>query len=323
MRWKSLVPCLPLAAVAAVALAGAPAFAQDAKKCRLEKLVEWQVRSIGRHMVVDGAVNGKKIGIVLDTGAERSVLMRAAAKRLDVPVHEVRGARTRGVGGDSRVDVAVVDEFKLGEAAVGGMRFYVVGERDFGEGLDLWLGEDFLRNFDIEFDLADNAVRLWQPKECGDASLAYWTRDVVGEVAMEEARHIRLTVKLNGKPVAAILDSGASTSMVSDKVAAAVGGARGPATASAMGVGAKSIATSVARFASFQIGNEEIPDVAITAAQQDMPMLIGADFLRSHRVLVSHSQKKIYYKYVGGPVFVTFLPSRRAAPADTAKPKGD
>jgi hypothetical protein len=32
-------------------------------------------------------------------------------------------------------------------------------------------------------------------------------------------------------------------------------------------------------------------------------MLLGADFLRSHRVLVAQSQQKIYLSYVGGTVF--------------------
>ena len=32
-------------------------------------------------------------------------------------------------------------------------------------------------------------------------------------------------------------------------------------------------------------------------------MLLGADFLHAHRVLVAHSQRKIYFTYAGGPVF--------------------
>jgi len=32
-------------------------------------------------------------------------------------------------------------------------------------------------------------------------------------------------------------------------------------------------------------------------------MLLGVDFLKAHRVLVAHSQRKIYFTYVGGPVF--------------------
>ena len=42
-------------------------------------------------------------------------------------------------------------------------------------------------------------------------------------------------------------------------------------------------------------------------------MLLGADFFRSHRVLVSHSQHKMYFTYVGGPVF-SFERRARAAP---------
>ena len=32
-------------------------------------------------------------------------------------------------------------------------------------------------------------------------------------------------------------------------------------------------------------------------------MLLGADFLRAHRLLVAHSQRKIYFTYAGGTVF--------------------
>ena len=42
-------------------------------------------------------------------------------------------------------------------------------------------------------------------------------------------------------------------------------------------------------------------------------MLLGADFLRSHRVLVAHSQRKIYFTYAGGPVFARAPPAGRAA----------
>ena len=32
-------------------------------------------------------------------------------------------------------------------------------------------------------------------------------------------------------------------------------------------------------------------------------MILGVDSLKAHRVLVSHSQRKMYFTYVGGPVF--------------------
>jgi hypothetical protein len=42
-------------------------------------------------------------------------------------------------------------------------------------------------------------------------------------------------------------------------------------------------------------------------------MLLGADFLRAHRVLVSHSQRKIYFTYLGGPMFATPRPPQSGA----------
>jgi hypothetical protein len=48
-------------------------------------------------------------------------------------------------------------------------------------------------------------------------------------------------------------------------------------------------------------------------------MLLGADFLRAHRVLVSHSQRKMYFTYLGGPVFVPPRPPQSGAEPRTDK----
>ena len=50
-------------------------------------------------------------------------------------------------------------------------------------------------------------------------------------------------------------------------------------------------------------------------------MLLGADFLRAHRVLVAHSQRKMYFTYEGGPVFQPrAAEARRGTPPESAKP---
>jgi hypothetical protein len=48
-------------------------------------------------------------------------------------------------------------------------------------------------------------------------------------------------------------------------------------------------------------------------------MLLGVDFLRAHRTLVAHSQRKLYFTYVGGPVFEAGV----APPRSGALPDGD
>jgi hypothetical protein len=208
------------------------------------------------------------------------------------------------------------------------------------------LGEDFLSSFDVEFDLANGVVRLWQPKDCEGVSLAYWTRDVAGEVAIETVtdmrRKIAFVVQLNGKQVHAILDSGASTSIVSKHDAEAVGATSAGRTIGSSGLGAKTVDAWIGKFAHFAIGNEDIPDVEIRVSDiyqgatyvgtgsrisknvfEEQPMLLGADFLRAHRTLVSHSQRKMYFTYVGGPVFETARIKPPAEPPPGEKPKSD
>jgi hypothetical protein len=50
-------------------------------------------------------------------------------------------------------------------------------------------------------------------------------------------------------------------------------------------------------------------------------MLLGVDFLKAHRVLVAHSQRKIYFTYVGGPVFERVKPLPAGNHAVTPLPK--
>jgi hypothetical protein len=200
----------------------------------------------------------------------------------------------------------------------------VAGERDFGGDAAFLLGEDFFQQADVEFDLAHNAVRLFQPKDCNGVSLAYWATDVAGEAEIDKIDGRRpmivLTVRINGQPVKAMVDSGASTSLLDKRVAAGLGVT--PETPGvvaggrAIGVGKKSVDVWIGRFQSFAIGNETIKDTTVRfadllvdvpgdvpLAERMPPMVLGLDFLRAHRVLIAHSQRKIYFTYAGGPVF--------------------
>jgi hypothetical protein len=253
------------------------------------------------------------------------------------------GVRVFGIGGELHVDEVVVEEFKIGESAHKNLRMLVAGERDFGNRIDAIVGEDFFQQTDVEFDLPHNAVRLFQPKDCEGVLLAYWAAQGASEIAMEpfysDGPGIVVTVQINGQPMRALLDSGAGASVL-DKVAAERAGITPDspgviASGKKGGLGGKAVPSWIAPLQSFAIGGETIKDTTIqfadlwkdatyTAASR-LPrriegtpaMLLGADFLRAHRVLVAHSQRKVYFTYEGGPVFQTTGPlaPRRARPA--------
>ncbi len=336
-RWRDL------RAVAAVALAcGATHAAAQAGKCRFLEIVEWPVRVVANHIVVDGAINGHAVGVMLDTGATISSIERQSAESLQLPLRDAPGRRIVGIGGEVQAALAVVDEFKLGEVATQSLQLLVTGDPARRSPWDVVLGEDFLQRFDVEFDLAHDRVRLFQPRDCDNVSLAYWTKEGVAEAAIDALRdshpRIEFTVKVNDRKVEAMLDSGAAVSIIPLADVAALGitpESPGVTPAGMLGgMGERRVPMWSAQFASFALGNESIPDIRIafgdvwkdTALKSlgsnvakrmtvQEPMIVGADFLRAHRMLVSHSQRRLYFSYVGGPVFAVPGPPRAPAKA--------
>jgi predicted aspartyl protease len=341
--------CIFVAASAAICLAVASGTVAAAANCTLVKIADWPVQLDRNHLIIDGAINGQKIRAILDTGATRTLIFRGAAERLGLSRQQSRRVRMFGVGGETDVETALVEEFRLDQTVRKNWRVIVAGEHDFGA--DVLLGEDFFQHVDIEFDLAHNAVRLYEPRDCDGATLAYWANRDVGEVKIEAVNDARpqivLTVQINGRPVEAELDSGAAITML-DKLEAARLGVTPemPGVVAAgmnSGLGQKSVDAWIGKFQSFTIGNETIKDAEILFAdwhrdlaysatgsripeklQELHSMLLGVDFLRAHRLLVAHSQRKIYFTYTGGPVFYRApqpMPRNESHPEDSAKPK--
>ncbi len=167
---------------AGFALTTGPAAASN---CKMLQIADWPVRPGRGVPIVDGAINGQKIGVMLDTGSSTSLIVRAAAERLGLSRQETRGLRVFGIGGETQAQATIVDEFRIGEVTRKNLRFMVAGERDLGKYLDVILGEDFLDQLDVEFDLGHNSVKLFQPTDCEGVSLAYWATQGASEVAME------------------------------------------------------------------------------------------------------------------------------------------
>ncbi len=128
-----------------------------------------------------------------------------------------------------------------------------------------------------------------------------------------------------------IFDTGAPTSVLTLKAAARAGikpDSPGVVIAGATaGFGKGTVASYVAPFSSFKIGEEEVRNTRLRIADVDLgysDMLIGADFFLSHRIYVANSQRKLYFTYNGGPVFNldgAKYPKSAAEAAADASPK--
>lgn len=319
MRKLSLA--LILLAASAAANAAAPAH-----KCKYSRIAEMPVWTQDGRPVTEGSVNGSKVGILLDTGAGPSMIHRSAVEKLGLTPVDVAGLRMLGTGGESAARAVQIDEFKFGLAVRKGWRVLVSGEGTLGANIAVVLGYDFFQNVDVEFDLPGGAVRFFQAEDCDNIALSYWTREPAGQVAIEPGAQLELTIQVNGQPARAQLDSGASTSVIESELASRLGvTAQSPGVVPggcSSGLGRNPVESWIGQFESFAIGRELIrsPKLRFADLWKDMTytedgssarkkmeglpaMLLGADFLRAHRVLIAHSQRKIYFTYAGGTVF--------------------
>jgi tetratricopeptide (TPR) repeat protein/predicted aspartyl protease len=205
---------------------------------------------------------------------------------------------------------------------------FVVAGSDFGGGAVGLLGQNVLRIADVEYDLANGAIRLVRPKgDCKRTALAYWAaaaKQPYSVIDIESATaaqpHTKSVAYLNGIKIRVLFDTGAAQSILT------LGAARQAGitpTSSGVtdggesyGLGRRLTRTWITRFASFKIGDEEVQHAQLRFGDINLPgsdMLIGADFFLSHRIYVASSQNRLYFTYNGGPVFD--LSARRAAAA--------
>src|SRR5258708_30819285 len=91
-----------LALAVLLAVLAFPSLAADPPKCKLVRIAEWPVRLQRGLPIIEGSINGKKVGVLLDTGAYASLVTKAAAEKLRLATRST-SARMFGVGGESRV----------------------------------------------------------------------------------------------------------------------------------------------------------------------------------------------------------------------------
>ncbi|MEJ1978312.1 MAG: aspartyl protease family protein [Acetobacteraceae bacterium] len=152
-----------------------------------------------------GRVDGADTKLVIDTGAERTILTTGTVAALQLPRSQRSTTRLVGVGGAvSNADAFA--ELELGSADIR-QRLAVADIPDLG-GI---VGGDVLSDYDLDLDLPRHRVRLWRATGCGAADLPWTGPRVALPVQVTDGERLRVPVTIDGKPMEALLDSGASS----------------------------------------------------------------------------------------------------------------
>jgi len=280
--------------------------------------VDLPVTISGTRALIDTKINHQDVRLMVDTGAFFNMISAAMAQELKLRVGPAPyGLTVRGVGGNSAPSVATAKVFTIANVDIPNVEF-LVGGSEAGSGSSGLLGQNFLVNWNVEYDLAMGAIRLFRDTDCSKQFLAYWALQNHQPYTVTNIEKVSPLYPhaighafINGEKISVLFDSGAFQSVLSLKAAARAGvKVDSPGVIDGgltTGVGRNLVRSYIAPFASFKFADgEEIKNARLRVADLDIglaDMLIGADFFLSHRIFIANTQAKLYFTYNGGPVF--------------------
>jgi predicted aspartyl protease len=255
-----------------------------------------------RLLVVPAGINGKWVKLLVDTGAERTVLSADAVERLGLERDEKTVTRSTGVGGVYTAHDAIIPGLVLG-----GVRFPVshvsVGQFRFGPGLtaDGLLGSDVLLAFDLDIDVPGRTLTLYRPRLCPDVQPP-WNQPferVPGVKALRD--RLLIPLELDGVSGMGILDTGAQATTIGLSMANRLGLTQAAMTGDPVvehhGAGPGSQDARLHRFGLLQIGPAVAHDPILSVLPIDAGVgdaLVGEDFIDGRRIWLSFSNREVF-----------------------------
>jgi predicted aspartyl protease len=172
-------------------------------------------------LTVPIALNGVEKKLLLDTGGAVSQLSRKAIADLGLRERE-SGIELYGVDGSKSHTMVRVDQVGIGILKGTNLYFNVTPWSDFGGdgSIDGILALDLLQRFDIDLDFGAGKLNLISQDHCPGQAV-YWDAAAAAEVPIRvnEDNHIAFPVTVDGHSLEAIIDTGASGTIMNMNVA--------------------------------------------------------------------------------------------------------
>ena len=263
------------------------------------------VATLNRAAFVTLSANGHPVILILDTGAEGTVLTPAAADRIGAqrPAFEFP-RQLRGISGDLGSREVELRSFTAGPVALPWHRVSVAPitmAQVFATPLDGLLGVDVLSDFDIDLDLVHHELKLYEKQTCPTAAPDWAEPYISLNTGLSRGRHLFFAVRLDDRPLTAFIDTGSQTSVISTAAARALGVTEsqlsGDRSLSAQGIAAGPLPARLHRFTSLKVGSLVIdkPEIAVADVKvNDADLVLGIDFLLQRRMWLSYGAHRVF-----------------------------
>jgi hypothetical protein len=286
-----------------------PALADAA--CSVEARATIPLSVTGGVITVPVEVNGITASFILDTGAQRSVVTGQAVERLGLARDQWVGTTMSGIGGIDRRPNANPRSLSLGgvplvrqtlsrdtSLTVGMLPRTRVGDHV----IDGLLGRDFLSAFDLDLDMPGSRLTLFQVRGCAGRFLPWNGAYTAVPVTIPAKHALVVPVRVDGTPLRALLDTGASASLLAAPGMARLGlqpsSLASDPTSPVSGLGPRTVTMHLHRFRSLQVGGQvfDAPSIWVAPIRLSpiVDMLLGADWLSGRRLWISFATAQVF-----------------------------
>lgn len=227
-------------------------------------------------------MNGAEESLIIDTGAPISIIKDSVVDELKLPIkpYPRTGAFPSGISPSA---YATVDTLSVGTLTGHGLRFYLVPSVQIRTASGSF-GADFLQSWDVDFDFEGSTLNFISPDRC-DGNPVYWTQKSYAALPLDlgDYQNLRVTLELDHKQVAAVLDTGAASSFIGAALAAQLFGIH---------------AADQYTFKSLKFGNVTVDNPILYIADggplAGNEVLIGMPVLKQLHLYVSYRNKTAY-----------------------------
>jgi predicted aspartyl protease len=272
--------------------------------CGIRPFAEVPVQLSRATPLVQARINSAPVTLLLDTGAERVLLTQDAVRRLGLTVDPRRTFTEQGAGGRVTSFVAQVRNFEFAglnipDHPVSALPYPLPANAETP--VDGLLGSTVLGAFDIDLDMPGRKMTLYGGTVCGDTPIPPW-REAFITLPTEVARgRMHVQVRMGPHTTMALLDTGATASVISARAALASGITPDQLAASPTtimrGVGPNPVTVRIQRFPELQIGPERFSNTRLLVTDQGLgpvDMILGMDYLANRRLWFSFARRQVF-----------------------------
>ncbi|WP_241911638.1 aspartyl protease family protein [Telmatospirillum siberiense] len=266
-------------------------------ECRIERQAVLPVTFNGFMPTVAASINGHRVAIGIDTGAQGTVITPETVEYLRLPRDPGRFTTSSGVSGRTWVSNAVLDELEFGGIAYRRKSVAVIalgqptaaaGQFPANVTMAGLIGADLLSAYDVDFDVPARTITLYRVNGCTTLSPPWDGGYVTVPVWLTRSRRLAMPVEVNGNIFSAIFDTGASGIMLARSSGERIGMVAGMPDAGAKGT---------VRVAGETIHGLGVGIMDFPATEADM--LIGEDYMRAHRFWLSYATRTLFIQADG------------------------